>query len=64
MNTNSTGAANAHPAIGDTCHNERLGVCTIIAVHGMGTIDVQASDGRCYRITGLPTVQRLPQPSG
>ena len=42
------------PRIGMTIRDDRLGVCIIIAVHAAGTIDVQAKNGKCYRITGLP----------
>ena len=45
--------------VGMTINTERLGVCRVFKVHHMGTIDVQAKDGRCYRISGLP-VQVLP----
>lgn len=30
----------------------RLGVVVILVVHPFGTADVEASSGKCYRVTG------------
>lgn len=44
---------NRPPRAGDTIRSDRLGVCHILKVRPAGTLDVEAADGRCYRITGL-----------
>lgn len=31
-------------------------LCTIIKVHPLGTVDVEAPNGRNYRVTGLPFI--------
>ncbi len=40
-------------AVGMMVRLPRLGAATIIAIHAAGTIDVEAPDGRCFRISGL-----------
>ncbi len=42
----------ARPLVGMTMKTARLGVVTILKVHPFGTVDVQASSGKCYRLTG------------
>lgn len=29
---------------------------TILAVHALGTLDIELTDGRCYRLTGLSLI--------
>lgn len=41
------------PKVGMTINCPRLGVCTIIKVYPFGTMDVEATSGKCYRLTGL-----------
>jgi hypothetical protein len=41
------------PKVGMYIVDSRLGKCYIVAVHAAGTIDVQAANGKQYRITGL-----------
>lgn len=40
--------------VGDVVTCGRLGVCRIIRIYRLGTVDVEARDGRCYRVSGLP----------
>jgi len=43
------------PTIGTVFTHSTLGRCKVIAIHPLGTIDVQnIFTDRCYRITGLP----------
>lgn len=42
--------------VGGYIEHARLGRCRIIAEHGTGTYDLEALDGRCYRITGVRMV--------
>lgn len=47
--------ADAQRAAGTLLNHPTLGRCKVIAVHPLGTIDVQnIFTDRCYRITGLP----------
>jgi len=41
--------------VGDSVKIERLGDCTIVAVHPAGTIDVETYMHNHYRVTGLPS---------
>lgn len=46
-----------NPNVGDWC--TVYGVrCVIIAVRPFGTIDVEAPDGRCWRVSGLAFLGR------
>ncbi len=47
------------PRVGDLV-DVRGVTCTITRVHTLGTIDVEAPDGRCYRLTGLLFYDRTP----
>lgn len=40
-------------AVGQVLAFPRVGRAEVLAIHPAGTIDVQAADGRCYRISGL-----------
>jgi hypothetical protein len=40
--------------IGQKFKHDRLGVCRVMRVRAFGTIDVRASNGNWYRISGLP----------
>ena len=45
---------NLKPIVGQyTKPIDNIGSCLIVAVHGAGTIDVLAPNGKYYRITGL-----------
>lgn len=41
------------PRKGDTITTERLGAVVVVKVYPFGTVDVLASNGKHYRITGL-----------
>lgn len=45
------------PQVGQLVTGYYFGPARIIAVREFGTIDVQAADGRCFRVSGLPLVQ-------
>lgn len=46
------------PQIGIAFTHPTLGNVMIIAIHPLGTIDVEnIRTGRCYRISGLPMVE-------
>jgi hypothetical protein len=40
-------------AVGQRITFPRIGLAEVYRIHHAGTIDVEAADGRCYRITGL-----------
>ena len=40
------------PTVGMTMNVARLGMVTILVVRPYGTVDVEASSGKCYRLTG------------
>lgn len=48
---------------GDLVHVERLGTCKVLKVRPLGTVDVLARSGKCYRLSGLPLEPREPSPT-
>lgn len=47
---------------GDFINSERLGRCKVLRVLPLGTLEVMARSGRCYRISGLPLASK-PSPT-
>jgi ribosomal 50S subunit-recycling heat shock protein len=46
-----------HMKIGDTIRIEiysKKETVKVIAIHSLGTIDVERKDGKCFRVSGLP----------
>ena len=40
-------------ACGDLVETQRLGVCEVVLIHDTHTLDVKATSGQHYRLTGL-----------